>query len=123
MAGNHGGARPGAGRKPKADLFATPIRQAEKKIADRLPVLVDKLIELSEGVLVQSTRLDGSPYVYKQPPDRQAATYLVDRIMGKPAQSLDVGNKDDEPFKVDVEPRDYREGLTPFLPPADEGET
>lgn len=119
MAANHGGARPGAGRKPKADLFATPIRRAEKRIADRLPFLVDKLMELSEGVLVEGTRMDGSPYVYRTPPDRQAATYLVDRIMGKPAQSVDIGNKDGEPFEVAVRSRDYREGLGPFLPPDD----
>lgn len=100
VAANHGGARPGAGRKPKADLFATPIRKAEKRIADRLPLLVDKLFELSEGVLVEGTRLDGSSYVYRTPPDRQAATYLVDRIMGKPAQSVDIGNKDGQPLEV-----------------------
>lgn len=122
MAANHGGARPGAGRKPKADLFATPIRKAEKRIADRLPFLVDKLFELSEGVLVESTRMDGTPYVYKTPPDRQAATYLVDRIMGKPAQAIEHSGPNGDPIAFDVQAKSYRDGLAPFMPPEDDGD-
>jgi hypothetical protein len=32
---------------------------------------------------------------------------------------VDHGNKNDEPFSVEVKARDYRAGLTPFLPPDD----
>lgn len=87
MAGN-GGARPGAGRKPKAEQFARPIAAAEKKIADKLPWLIDQQMSLAEGVLVQTETLAG-PVIYKTPPDRQAIVYLVDRIMGKPEVKVD----------------------------------
>lgn len=84
-----GGARPGAGRKPKAVVYAYPIREAEGKIRDRLPWIVDRLFELATGVRVQSETRNG-PVVYRQPPDRQACEYLMDRIMGKPMQPVDV---------------------------------
>ena len=83
MAGKNGGARPGAGRKPNAEKYARPIAAAEKKIADRLPHIVDKLLELGEGVQVQRETEDG-PVIYTTIPDRQALQYMTDRIMGKP---------------------------------------
>jgi hypothetical protein len=49
MAETHGGRRPGAGRKPRAERFARPIAAAEKKIADRLPELVDNQFLLALG--------------------------------------------------------------------------
>lgn len=86
----HGGARPGAGRPPKAVIAETPIRQAEKKIRDRLPWIVDRLFELAEGVRVESSGIDGTPIVYQRPPDRASCEYLMDRIMGKPTQPVEV---------------------------------
>lgn len=84
-----GGPRPGAGRPKKAKLYENPIRQAEDKIKDRLPWVVDKLFELAEGVWVESTEIEGARVVYQKPPDRQACEYLMDRIMGKPTQPVE----------------------------------
>lgn len=88
--GQNGGARPGAGRKPKAEKFKLPIAKAEKKIADRLPWLVDKAMELAEGVVIQEPDAEGSPRIYQRPPDRQAIQYLLDRIMGKPTERKEI---------------------------------
>lgn len=85
-----GGARPGAGRKPRAVVYRQPIREAETKIRDRLPWIVDRLFELAEGVRVESTGISGEPIVYQRPPDRASCEYLMDRIMGKPTQPVDV---------------------------------
>lgn len=71
-------------------VIETPIRAAEKRIADRLPWLVDKLMELVEGIHEEKTIGDGAVIVYKRAPDRQAAEYLIDRVMGKAAQPVDV---------------------------------
>lgn len=95
MAGR-GGARPGAGRKPKAIKFETQIQKAENKIADRLPWIVDKLLELAEGVAVEKVTPLGIPIVYQQPPDLGALKYLADRIMGKPTERSDVNVTTDE---------------------------
>ena len=67
MSDNHGGARPGAGRKPKALLYADLAACAEQKVADALPSIVDALIESAKGG------------------DLGAARYLCDRILGRVA--------------------------------------
>jgi hypothetical protein len=88
-----GGHRPGSGRKPqglKKVLHRTPVQLAEARIAEKLPWLVDKLMELAEGIHEERTVGDGAVLVYKRAPDRQAAEYLIDRIMGKPTQPVDV---------------------------------
>jgi hypothetical protein len=85
-----GGARPGAGRKPTREKYASKIAAAEKKIADRLPGIVDSLLELAGGVTVQEIGLDGEARVYTQKPDFKAASYLMDRIMGKPVTAIEA---------------------------------
>ncbi len=87
-----GGTRPGAGRPRKEEAHATPIRDAERRIADRLPFIVDKLLALGDGVYVEETTLDGSRTVYQKPPDRQALTYLFDRVAGKPTERVEQEN-------------------------------
>lgn len=97
-----GGARPGAGRKPKAEKYARPINAAEKKIADHLPLIVDALLELAQGVHVEATTPEGEPIVYQKPPDRGAAEYLLDRIMGKPMQRQEISGDATKPIVVKV---------------------
>jgi len=67
MADNHGGVRPGAGRKPKALLYGDLAACAEQKVADALPAIMDALIESAKGG------------------DLAAARYLCDRILGRVA--------------------------------------
>lgn len=90
MAGPNGGARPGAGRKRKAQKFETQIQKAEGMIADRLPWLVEKAFELAEGVAVEKVNAQGYPMVYQLPPDLGAIKYLADRIMGKPTERKEL---------------------------------
>ena len=71
----HGGKRPGAGRKPSlhhVPKAQSPIRIAELKLAERLPELVEKAIEMA---------LDG---------DRALLAYCIDRVLGKAVQPIDV---------------------------------
>jgi len=89
MAGT-GGARPGAGRKRKAQKFEGQIQKAENMIADRLPWLIDKAMELADGVAVEKYNSLGVPMVYQLPPDMGAIKYLVDRIMGKPTERKEL---------------------------------
>lgn len=86
----HGGARPGSGRKPTRAVFKSPVREAEGKIADKLPWLVDRLMDLAGGVIVEATDLTGRLVVYQRQPDRQACEYLIDRIMGKASQPVEL---------------------------------
>ena len=49
MANGHGGARPGSGRKPRAERFASEIELAERRCADRLPQVLDNLELIADG--------------------------------------------------------------------------
>lgn len=49
MANGWGGARANAGRKKKAEIYASEIAAAERRIADRLPRVVDNLMLLADG--------------------------------------------------------------------------
>lgn len=101
MAGT-GGARPGAGRPQKREKHAGPIARAEKRIADRLPEVVDRLLELANGVTVQETTPEGEERIYERPPDREAAKYLLDRIMGKPMQRQEHTGADGQALSIRI---------------------
>lgn len=101
MAGK-GGARPGAGRKPKGIKSLTPIALAEGRIVDRLPQLIDNLFALADGVTVQEETPQGGTKIYSRAPDRQANEYLVNRIMGKPTERKEVSGPDGAPIQMDV---------------------
>jgi hypothetical protein len=49
MAGPNGGARPRAGRKPKKTKYELTATEAENKIVDHLPAILDNLIYLANG--------------------------------------------------------------------------
>jgi hypothetical protein len=106
MPGQNGGSRPGSGRKPKADKHKGAIARAEKRFADRLPELADKVLELSYGIWREQDMPDGSTTVYKTPPDLKALVYALDRIMGKPKQALEHSGPDAGPIKITVEYED-----------------
>lgn len=90
-----GGKRPGAGRKPKAEKYAPKINKAEKRIADKLPALVDNLFALADGgyerieeryepaglVLIDSHEVDGDGRVTRTKtrayPDLDPATLVL----------------------------------------------
>lgn len=85
-----GGARPGSGRPKKTDKHAGAIARAEKRIADFLPMLVDNMFVLANGVLVEEANpLTGELQVYRKPPDRKANEYLINRIMGLPKARIE----------------------------------
>jgi hypothetical protein len=84
--GRSGGPRPNSGPKTKRVKFAGPIARAERQIVGKLPDIVGSLLELADGIRVQGMSPDGDAIVYDKPPDREAAKYLLDRIMGKPTE-------------------------------------
>lgn len=53
MPNGHGGARPGAGRKAKAEKFAAQIAALDDRLADRLQRRADNLEYLAEGGYVE----------------------------------------------------------------------
>ncbi len=76
MRRTHGGARPGAGRPPKALRYAETAALIEERIAAALPEVTEVLIEAAKQG------------------DMAAARYLMDRILGRVA-SVEVAPQDD----------------------------
>jgi len=67
MQSKRGGARIGAGRKPKALRYEGVAQRAEETIVEALPEIVDKLVSMAKAG------------------DVAAARYVVDRILGRVA--------------------------------------
>ncbi len=82
MANGHGGARPGAGRRTKADRHEGPILRVEALIAGHLEQAVANLIALADGG------------------DLKANQYLIDRILGRPKQAVELAGEDGGPVEV-----------------------
>lgn len=78
----HGGARPGAGRKPGGQNQTTKERAAIKQaFLDRIYAVTDKLFEAQYKLAVG---YDG------RPPDAKALDSLLDRAFGKAQDHVDV---------------------------------
>ena len=104
----NGGRRIGAGRKRKAEKYAGQITEIEDRIADRLPVLVQNMERLADGVWISELDPEtGNERVYRKPPDRQANEYLINRIVGKPTEHHELSGADGEPLI----PRDRQQAM------------
>lgn len=78
MAGQNGGARPGAGRKRKYEKYQTAIEKAELRIAQKLPEILDNLEVLADGgqqVETKKFQLAGLVTITKQ--DKEGNSYQV----------------------------------------------
>ena len=89
-----------AGRPKKSEKYGGHIAQAEDLIADRLPELIDNLFSLAAGVTVQEPTPQGGTKVYTRAPDRQANEYLLNRIIGKPTEAIEVSGPDGGPIPI-----------------------
>lgn len=107
----HGGARPGAGRKPKPIKHETAINRAEKQIKDRLPDIVDAQLKLALGVKVlrYNETSGDEEEIYTTLPDRQAGQYLINRIMGAPVQKQELTGENGNDLIIQVV---YGDGTT-----------
>lgn len=86
--GQLGGKRPGAGRKKgTSSIIADRARQAAMEIIEKelKPILLAS-IALAKGVFVEGE--DGE--VYQTKPDVNAIKHLIDQIIGKPKESVDM---------------------------------
>ncbi len=86
----HGGARDGAGRRPKALRYASELAAAENVLMSALPSAVAALVSAAESG------------------DVSAAKYLLDRAFGRvTAQSVPVAENVEPPFcEADAEAKE-----------------
>lgn len=93
-------------KKPKpGDLRAAmEIPEVEEAIKARLPVLIQHMFDLAEGVVWVEQRVDDDgnivPRIYQAQPDRQALQFLIENVIGKTPQRVEMTGKDGGPMEV-----------------------
>lgn len=97
---DHGGNRTGAGRPSAQERFAGKVTEAERKIADKLPDLIDAMLVLALGHVAQKIDRNGEVEVYDVPPNFKAIEYLSNRVMGKPADQKQPEDPEAERPKI-----------------------
>ena len=108
MSEKHGGARPGAGRPTErvARDRARVDDAIKNRIARRAGRILGNLFKLADGVTVQEPNKDGTLEVYTKPPDLKANIHLLDRLLGRVTQPVEVSGKDGEAIKITATVKD-----------------
>ena len=70
--------------------------ETDQVITANLPALINSLIQLAAGVLVLKETANGEP-VFRLPPNRLAAEYLINRVLGRPIERTD--SSDNQEFE------------------------
>lgn len=90
MSNGRGGARVGGGRrKGSTNIQKRAIRDIIDNVVDMEDV-IERVVQLSEGVWVERETADGGIIVYKEKPDAFAAKLLLEYRYGKPNQAVDL---------------------------------
>jgi len=99
---NCGGKRPGAGRKKAPHTIETELMRKKlvEKVNQEFEPILEGQIEKAKGLYYEKQMLDGQIRIYKKEPDNKAAEYLINQSIGKPKETLDLGNKDGEPIAI-----------------------
>lgn len=103
----------GATRRRGAGAAPSLATETDKSIAERLPLLVESLVLLAVGVKVEKQTEQGEQ-VYSLPPNRLAAEYLINRVLGKPTErTQQIGGETS--LEMDRELKDLRNLTTDEL--------
>jgi hypothetical protein len=94
-------------RKKKVDTEALAslmdIPEVDKEVRKRLPALLQRMFDIAEGVFIQEERYgeDGPMVrVYQMAPDRLALQFLIENVIGKTPQRLELTGKGGGPMEV-----------------------
>ncbi len=82
-------------------------------------MILDRALELVDGVTVLEHDSRVQERIYTRPPDREMIKYLMDRIMGKPTERHEHTGEDGGP--IVVEGFDYNAAIANIAPrPSDD---
>ncbi len=93
-----GGKRLGAGRKPLAVKRLTEKQLMDEWIKRDLEDYYNNLRALAMGeILVQKAdeRTRSKKRIYRVPPDRAANEYLINRLLGRPTEPVELSGEQD----------------------------
>ncbi len=87
-----GGKRLGAGRKK--GLASVKAEEARKYMVDRIAAELEPIlsaqIELAKGAYYETEDDQGKRTVYRKLPDPRISTYLLNQLVGRPKETLDM---------------------------------
>jgi len=96
------------GRSGRRKTRKQEIEDAFETVRGRIPDFFQSLADMAVGIYVVMPGKDGEPVrAYQKPPDKEAATYLIDREYGKPRISLDQRLK----TEVELDPSKMLEAM------------
>jgi hypothetical protein len=102
--------------KPAGKRIRPPVPPSiatDSSITEKLPQLVESLMQLAIGVTIEKETQQGKQ-VYALPPNRLAAEYLINRVLGKPTERTQSSNT--ESFdEMDSELKELRKLTTDEL--------
>ena len=88
----------------KALAALMDIPEVDTEVRRRLPVLLQRMFDLAEGVIMHEQRVDGEGEVsvrcYQLGPDRLALQFLIENVIGKTPQRLELTGKGGGPVEV-----------------------
>lgn len=95
-------------RKKKVDTEALAaalmdIPEVDKEVRKRLPELLQCMFDIARGVFIEERRMteDGEvARVYQMGPDRLALQFLIENVIGKTPQRLELTGKGGGPMEV-----------------------
>ena len=81
------------------------IPDAEKRIQEQLSHLLDTMFDIAYGVYYEKAQLDADSgevvlRIYKSPPDYKALAFLLENVMGKVPQRVEMTGADGGPVKI-----------------------
>jgi hypothetical protein len=87
-----GGKRIGAGRKKGlASIKAEEARKyMNERISSELEPIITSQIEMAKGMYYEVIDEEGVKKVYRNLPDPRAATYLLNQLVGKAKETMDM---------------------------------
>lgn len=74
------------GRSGRKKSPSTMVDEALETVDQALPDIFTGLIERAKGLKVA---IDQGDVIFTREPDREAAIYLIDRVLGRPKQAID----------------------------------
>ncbi len=80
--------------KSSAATSQSASAEMDRVITSNLPALINSLLKLAAGVQLEKETADGEQ-VYRLPPNRLAAEYLINRVLGRPIERTDSSDNQD----------------------------
>lgn len=87
--------------KALTELMGIP--DVDVTIRAHLPLLIQRMFDLAEGVVMQEVRIEGeetTTRIYQLAPDRLALQFLIENVIGKTPQRVELTGKDGGPVEV-----------------------